>query len=94
MKQFKIIKRKFKIDNVSELSKGCKTSKIISCTVEDLDNGTMLKIKAETASGLSKIIINKIDDFDLECGDIITIKNTSVYQDYKAQQRIFKQINN
>lgn len=79
MKRFKIIKRKFQIDNVSELSKSLSTSKIISCTVEDLDNGTMLKIKAETASGLSKIIINKIDDFDLECGDIITIKNTLIY---------------
>lgn len=79
MKKFKVIKRKFKIDNVSELSKGCKTSTLISCTVEDLDNGTMLKIKAETASGLNKIIVNRIDDFDLECGDIITIKTPSVY---------------
>lgn len=76
MKRFKVIKRKFKIDNVNELSKGCKISKMISCVVEDLDSGELLKIKSKTSSGLGKIIIDKIDDFDRECGDIILIRDT------------------
>ena len=76
MKRFKVIKRKFKIDNVNELSKGCKISKMISCVVEDLDSGVLLKIKSKTSSGLGKVIIDKIDDFDSECGDIILIRDT------------------
>jgi hypothetical protein len=72
--RFKVIKRKFKIDNVNELSKGCKVSRIISCSVENLDSGELLKIKSKTASGLGKIIIDRVDDFDLECGDIILLK--------------------
>jgi len=76
MKRFQVIKRKFKIDNVNELSKGCKISKMISCVVEDLDSGELLKIKSKTSSGLGKIIIDKIDDFDCECGDIILIRDT------------------
>jgi len=72
--KFKVIKRKFKIDNVNELSKGCKVSRIISCSVENLDSGELLKIKSKTASGLGKIIIDKIDEFDCECGDIILIR--------------------
>jgi hypothetical protein len=60
MKRFKVIKRKFKIDNVNELSKGCKISKMISCVVEDLDSGELLKIKSKTSSGLGKIIIDKL----------------------------------
>jgi hypothetical protein len=72
--RFKVIKRKFKIDNVNELSKGCRVSKIISCSVENLDSGELLKIKSKTASGLGKIIIDRVEDFDLECGDIILIK--------------------
>ena len=72
--RFKVIKRKFKIDNVNELSKGCRVSRIISCSVENLDSGELLKIKSKTAYGLGKIIIDKIDDFDCECGDIILIR--------------------
>jgi hypothetical protein len=72
--RFKVIKRKFKIDNVNELSKGCRVSRIISCSVENLDSGELLKIKSKTASGLGKIIIDRVDDFDLECGDIILLK--------------------
>jgi hypothetical protein len=72
--RFKVIKRKFKIDNVNELSKGCRVSRIISCSVENLDSGELLKIKSKTASGLGKIIIDRVEDFDLECGDIILIK--------------------
>ncbi len=75
MKRFKVIKRKFKIDNVNELSKGCRVSRIISCVVEDLDSGMLLKIKSKTAFGLEKTIIDKIDDFDCECGDILSIKD-------------------
>jgi hypothetical protein len=77
MKQFKVIKRKFKIDNVNELSKGCKISKLISCVVEDLHSGEIIKIKFGDGKVLSKIlevILNKIDDFDLECGDVVTIR--------------------
>jgi len=73
--KFKVIKRKFKIDNVNELSKGCKVSRIISCVVENLDSGELLKIKSKTAFGLGKIIIDKIDEFDCECGDIVIIKD-------------------
>jgi len=72
--RFKVIKRKFKIDNVNELSKGCRVSRIISCSVENLDSGELLKIKSKTASGLEKTIIDKIGDFDCECGDIVLIK--------------------
>jgi hypothetical protein len=72
--RFKVIERKFKIDNVNELSKGCRVSRIISCSVENLDSGELLKIKSKTASGLGKIIIDRVEDFDLECGDIILIK--------------------
>lgn len=72
--RFKVIKRKFKIDNVNELSKGCRVSRIISCSVENLDSGELLKIKSKTASGLGKIIIDRVEDFDLECGDIILLK--------------------
>lgn len=74
MKRFKVIKRKFKIDNVNELSKGCRVSRIISCVVENLDSGELLKIKSKTSSGLGKIIIDKIDDLDCECGDIVIIR--------------------
>jgi len=75
MKKFKVIKRKFKIDNSNELSKGCRVSKIISCVVEDLDSGEIIKIKSgKEVSELEKIIINKIDDFDLECGDIMNVR--------------------
>ena len=72
--EFKVIKRKFQISNVSELSKDCKVSKIISCVVENLDSGELLKIKSKTASGLEKKIIDKINDFDCECGDILFIE--------------------
>ena len=72
--KFKVIKRKFQISNVSELSEGCRVSRIISCVVENLDSGELLKIKSKTASGLEKKIINKIDDFDCECGDILFIE--------------------
>jgi hypothetical protein len=75
MKRFKVIKRKFKIDNANELSKGCKVSRIISCVVEDLDNRMLLKIKDKTAFGLEKTIIDKVDNFDLECGDIFYVKD-------------------
>ena len=71
MVKFKVIERKFQISNVIELSKGCRVSKIISCVVENLDSGELLKIKSKTASGLEEKIINKIDDFDCECGDIL-----------------------
>jgi hypothetical protein len=74
MKRFKVIKRKFKIDDVNELSKGCRVSRIISCVVEDLDSGELMKIKSSTTSDLEKTIINKIDDFDLECGDVFIIR--------------------
>jgi hypothetical protein len=76
MKKFKVIKRKFKIDNVNELSKGCRVRRIISCTVENLDSGELLKIKSKTAFGLGKIIIDRIDDMDCECGDIIFFRDT------------------
>jgi len=75
MKRFKVIKRKFKIDNVNELSKGCKVSRIISCIVEDLDNGKLLKIKSKNCLGLEEKIINRIDEMDCECGDIVIIKD-------------------
>jgi hypothetical protein len=75
MKRFKVIKRKFKIDNVNELSKGCKVSRIISCIVEDLDNGKLLKIKSKNCFGLEEKIINRIDEMDCECGDIVIIKD-------------------
>jgi hypothetical protein len=74
MKRFQVIKRKFKIDNVNELSKGCRVSRIISCVVKNLDSGELLKIKSKNCFGLDKTIINKIDDFDCECGDIVIIK--------------------
>jgi hypothetical protein len=74
MKRFKVIKRKFKIDNVNELSKGCKVSRIISCVVEDLDSGELLKIKFKNCFGLEEKIINRIDEMDCECGDIVIIK--------------------
>ena len=75
MKQFKVIKRKFKIDNVNELSNGCKVSKLISCVVEDLHSGKIIKIKSgKEVSELEETIINKIDDFDLECGDVINVQ--------------------
>jgi hypothetical protein len=74
MVKFKVIERKFQISNVIELSKGCRVSKIISCVVENLDSGELLKIKSKTASGLEEKIINKIDDFDCECGDILFIE--------------------
>lgn len=75
MKKFKVIKRKFKIDNVNELSKGCRVSRIISCVVENLDSGELLKIKSKNCSGLEEKIINRIDEFDCECGDIVIIKD-------------------
>ena len=75
MKRFKVIKRKFKIDNVNELSKGCKVSRIISCVVENLETGELLKIKSKNCSGLEEKIINRIDEFDCECGDIVIIKD-------------------
>ena len=74
MKRFKVIKRKFQISSPNELSKGCRVSKIISCVVENLNNGQLLKIKSKTAFGLEKKIIDKIDDFDCECGDILLIE--------------------
>jgi hypothetical protein len=74
MKRFKVIKRKFKIDNVNELSKGCRVSRIISCVVENLDSGERFKIKSKDSSGLEKTIIDRIDEFDCECGDIVIIK--------------------
>ena len=74
MVKLKVIERKFQISNVIELSKGCRVSKIISCVVENLDSGELLKIKSKTASGLEEKIINKIDDFDCECGDILFIE--------------------
>ena len=52
MKRFKVIKRKFKIDNVNELSKGCRVSRIISCVVENLDSGELLKIKSHIKTHL------------------------------------------
>lgn len=75
MKRFKVIKRKFKIDNLNELSKGCKVSRIISCVVENLETGELLKIKSKNCSGLEEKIINRIDEFDCECGDIVIIKD-------------------
>jgi hypothetical protein len=73
-KRFKVLERKFQISSPNELSKGCRVSKIIKCVVEDLDSGQLLKIKSKTASGLEKKIIDKIDDFDCECGDILFIE--------------------
>jgi len=74
MKRFKVLEREFKITNVNELSKGHRVSKIMKCVVEDLDTGELLKIKPNTSSDLEKKIINKIDDFDCECGDVIIIR--------------------
>ena len=53
--RFKVIKRKFKIDNVNELSKGCRVSRIISCSVENLDSGELLKIKSPDLFNLEPI---------------------------------------
>ena len=75
MKRFKVIKRKFKIDNVNELSKGCRVSRIISCVVENLDGGELLKIKSKDCFGLEEKIINKVDEMDCECGDIVIIRD-------------------
>jgi len=75
MKRFKVIKRKFKIDNVNELSKGCKVSRIISCVVENLETGELIKIKSKNCFGLEEKIINRIDEFDCECGDIVIIRD-------------------
>jgi hypothetical protein len=72
MKRFKVIKNK--LCGYVFLSKGCRVSRIISCVVEDLDSGELMKIKSSTISDLEKTIINKIDDFDLECGDVFTIR--------------------
>jgi hypothetical protein len=47
---------------------------MISCVVEDLDSGELIKIKSKTALGLQKTIIDRIDDFDCECGDIVIVK--------------------
>jgi hypothetical protein len=73
--RFKVIKRKFQISNVSELSKGCRVSEIISCVVENLDSGELLKIKSKTASGLEERIINRVDEMDCEVGDIVIIRD-------------------
>jgi len=75
MKRFKVIKRKFKIDDVNELSKGCRVSRIISCVVENLETGELLKIKSKSCFGLEEKIINRVDDLDCECGDIVIIKD-------------------
>jgi hypothetical protein len=75
MKRFKVIKRKFKIDNVNELSKGCRVSRIISCVVEDLESGKLLKIKSKNCSGLDEKIINRVDEMDCEVGDIVIIRD-------------------
>ena len=72
--RFKVIKRKFKIDNVNELFKGCRVSRIISCSVENLDTGELLKIKLKNCFGLGEKIINRVDDLDCEVGDIVLIK--------------------
>ena len=77
-KRFKVLKREYKMSSPNDwywlLSKGCRVSKITKCVVEDLDSGQLLKIKYKTASGLEKKIIDKIDDFDCECGDILFIE--------------------
>ena len=76
MRKFKVIKRKFKIESVNELSDGCRVSRMISCVVEDLDSGELLEIKDKNAFGIEKLIIDKINDFDCECGDIVIIKDS------------------
>jgi hypothetical protein len=75
MKRFKVIKRKFKIGNVNELSEGCRVSRIISCVVENLDSGELVKIKYKNCFGLEEKIINQIDDLNCECGDVVIIKD-------------------
>ena len=75
MKRFRVIKRKFKIDNLNELNKGCRVHKIISCVVENLETGEFLKIKSKSCSGLEEKIINRIDELDCECNGIVIIKD-------------------
>jgi hypothetical protein len=44
-------------------------TKRISYTIQNLDNGKIYKIKVDTVSDLEKLIINRIQNSYLECGD-------------------------
>ena len=63
MIKFQIVKSK------STINKEGRITKRISYTIQNLDNGKIYKIKVNTVSDLEKLIINKIQNSYLECGD-------------------------
>ena len=63
MIKFQIVKSKSKINKEGRITKR------ISYTIQNLDNGKIYKIKINTVSDLEKLIIDKIQNSYLECGD-------------------------
>jgi hypothetical protein len=63
MIKFQIVKSKSKINKEGRITKR------ISYTIQNLDNGKIYKIKVDTVSDLEKLIINRIQNAYLECGD-------------------------
>jgi hypothetical protein len=63
MIKFQIVKSKSKINKEGRITKR------ISYTIQNLDNGKIYKIKVDTVSDLEKLIINRIQNSYLECGD-------------------------
>jgi hypothetical protein len=63
MIKFQIVKSKSKINKEGRITKR------ISYTIQNLDNGKIYKIKVNTVSDLEKLIINRIQNSYLECGD-------------------------
>jgi hypothetical protein len=63
MIKFQIVKSKSKINKEGRITKR------ISYTIQNLDNGKIYKIKVNTVSDLEKLIIDKIQNSYLECGD-------------------------
>jgi predicted nuclease of restriction endonuclease-like (RecB) superfamily len=67
MIKFQIVKSKFKINKKGRITKR------ISYTIQNLDNGKIYKIKVNTVSDLEKLIINRIQNSYLECGDCFNL---------------------
>jgi hypothetical protein len=63
MIKFQIVKSKSKINKEGRITKR------ISYTIQNLDNGKIYKIKVNTVSDLEKLIIDRIQNSYLECGD-------------------------
>jgi len=63
MIKFQIIQSKSKINKEGRITKR------ISYTIQNLDNGKIYKIKVNTVSDLEKLIIDRIQNSYLECGD-------------------------